>query len=122
MYLFGEHLRQRGQDLLLFRWIDAPKPPDKPRRVNRPGLVEHDLARLPLEPNRYTRRVWSPFGCHGGYDDCGDMLIHLVGGDHQAWSGLPDLTPDGGIERDQVDLEAVRYHSHSSSSQRPATG
>ena len=70
---------------------------DQPALVDGPDLIQDNLARLALEPNRHTCGIRTPLGGHGGYDNRIDVEVHFVWGDDQAGASLADFTAFGWV-------------------------
>lgn len=97
--------------------INYPHPFHQPLFVHCADPVEHDLAGFALESYRHAGGIRPTFRRHGGDDDGVDVLVHFVRRDNQAGAGFTDFTDLGGVEADEIDVEAGHYHVHSLRSQ-----
>ena len=90
--------------------VDLADALDQAGLVHRPDLIQHDLARFPLESNLHAGGVGTALGGHRYHDDGVDMVVHFVRGNDEAGAGLADFTTLGGIETHEKDVEPRDYH------------
>ena len=110
---WGEEFGEEGEDLSACQFVDLLHTLYEPTFVHRPDLIQHDLTRLAFESHRHAGGVGAPLCRHGGDDNGINVLIHFVRRDDKAGAGFADFTALGGIEADEVDVEAGHYHVHS---------
>lgn len=110
---WSEEFGEEGEDLSACQFIDLSHAFDQPTFVHRPDLIQHDLTRLAFESHRHAGGVGTTFCRHGGDDHGIDVLVHFIRRDDEAGAGLTDFAALGGIEADEVDVEAGHYHVHS---------
>src|SRR5262249_43656722 len=77
---------------------------------------------FPFEPACNPRWICPPPCRHRGDDDRLKVVVDFIWRDDQTRPGLLNLAADCRIEVDQVNVEAVYCHSHSSSSQLERLG
>lgn len=109
----GEEFCEEREHVALCGGIDCSRPFHQPLFVHGPDLIQHDLSRLSFEPHGNAGWIKPTLCCHGGDDDGVDVLVHFVRRDDEAGAGLADFTAFGGVEADEVDVEAGHYHVHS---------
>ena len=93
-------------------WVKFAQAFDEAGFVHCTDLVKDDLAFFALEGERNAGRVITTLGGHGSDDDGGDVLIHLIGRNDDAWSGLADFVAPAGIKADEVNVETGNYNRH----------
>jgi hypothetical protein len=117
--LTAEHFKQDGGDLLRGAKRDRSKFPYQSLPVDGAQLVKCGLSGFSLKAQRNPRGIGAHRSGHGDNNDSLQILVHLIGRDHQARPRLFYLGPMGGIKRHQPDLVSARratHHSHSSTS------
>ena len=88
---------------------------DQPRTIERVYLVEHDQALLTLESERNSKARGPRPGGHWRHDHRAQVRVHFVGRDHDAGSGLLDLTALRRVELGQPDLAGLHHQPSKSS-------
>lgn len=119
---FREHFCQHSKSRLLCGRADTAESSDKSSLVNGSDLVQNHLTVFALKSTGHACRVRSTLRSHGSDNNCGNVSIHLIRGDDEAGSSLSNLTPDGWIKVDQVDIKPLDYHFHSLASHWVSTG
>lgn len=97
----GKHLVQDGEDFLGGGLVYFAQPLHQPRFVDRPDLVQDDLAVLALEPHRDTSGILASSRCHWSNNDGLYVAVHLVGRDDQARAGLANFPTFGRIQAER---------------------
>ena len=109
----GEHFVQKGEDFLRCGGVDFAQPFYQSVFVHGANLVQDDLSISSAKPHRNTGGIGMALSGHRRDDDSADMTVHFVGRDDQTRTGFADFAAFGGIESDEVYLEAGCYHRHS---------
>ena len=116
--LGGEQFGKKSQHTVGRDVVDRAQAFDQAGLVHRPDLIEDNLSGLSLKANRNAGGIETPLCRHGRDNHCIDVSIHFIGRDNQAGACLPDFSALGGIESNEVNLEAAGYQRHSSRSHR----
>jgi hypothetical protein len=120
----AEHFDQNRRGPLRPAGRNCSELSNQPLPVDCAQLVHGSLSGFSLKAHRYAGGIRAHGRRHGYNNDSLQMPVHLVGGNHQAWPGLPYFRAMGGIERHQpnfVPSGSAAHHLHSSRSKSLVT-